>query len=471
MRPEQVTEGQGPTATVTLAGPAPAVGQDLTLTSWNALAHLPPRNPVWTETTPEGSFRSKQGRGWAVAWRVMTGVRAEGEAKDRAGLSRNVYVVSAVSFCQDTASEILYPVLPFFVTSVLGAPPAVLGLIEGLADGTASAMKAVSGRLADLRHRRPLVAAGYGISAFGKFLLVLANVWPVVMASRFTDRVGKGMRGPPRDAIIADDTTPANRGRAFGFHRAADTAGAVCGPLIGLGLYELVGHRFRPLFWVALIPAVASVSLVFLIRERPHPQRHSAQAWSLRGLPRRYWRLIGLVALFSVVNFPDSMLLLRAKDLGFGFSGVVLVYVLYNVSYAALSYPAGAASDRLNRRVVFGTGLLVFSVAYIGFGVTSTSAWVWVLFPVYGAFTALTDGVSRAWVADLVPEASRGTALGIHAAISGMGLLVAGVWAGLAWDDGGRLPFVVSGIVTAVLAVVLLSARSFFDGHAEHSAA
>ena len=378
-------------------------------------------------------------------------------------LSRNVYVVSAVSFFQDTASEILYPVLPFFVTSVLGAPPAVLGLIEGLADGTASAMKAVSGRLADLRHRRPLIAAGYSVSAFGKLLLAMAGAWPVVLASRFTDRDGKGLRGPPRDAIIADETTPANRGRAFGFHRAADTAGAVCGPLIGLGIYELVGHDFRPLFWIALAPAVVSVLLVFLIRERSHPQRRAESAWTVSGLPRRYWRFIGLVAVFALVNFPDSMLLLRAKDLGFDFTGVVLVYVLYNLSYAALSYPAGAISDRINRRVVFGVGLLVFSVAYLGFGLTSTSWWAWLLFPVYGGYTALTDGVSRAWVADLVPAEARGTALGIHAAVSGVGLLVAGVWAGLAWHGTGHVPFIASGVTAAVLAVMLLSARRFFD--------
>lgn len=190
----------------------------------------------------------------------------------REPLSRNVRVVSLVSFLQDTASELLYPVLPFFVTGVLGASPAVLGLIEGLADGTASVVKAASGRLADLRHRRPLVATGYGLSALGKVLLALATAWPAVLGSRFTDRVGKGMRGPPRDAIIADETTPQNRGRAFGFHRAADTAGAVVGPLIGLFLYDLVGQRFRPLFWIAVIPAVLSVALVFAVRERPHPR-------------------------------------------------------------------------------------------------------------------------------------------------------------------------------------------------------
>ncbi len=398
---------------------------------------------------------------------AMTGTQQdpEPEPEPAAGsrLSRNIYVVSLVSFFQDTASEILYPVLPFFVTGVLGAPPAVLGLIEGLADGTASIMKAGSGRLADLRHRRPLVAGGYGISALGKVLLALAGAWPMVLAARFTDRVGKGLRGPPRDAIIADDTTTENRGRAFGFHRAADTAGAVVGPLIGLGLYELVGQQFGPLLWIAVIPAVLSAGLVFLIRERPHPGLRVKKPWSLDGLPRRYWRVITIIGLFAVVNFPDTLLLLRAKDLGFDFAGVVALYVLYNLSYAGLSYPAGVASDRLNRRVVFAGGLAVFSVAYVGFGLAGTSAWLWILFPIYGAYTALTDGVSRAWVADLVSADSRGTALGIHAAVSGFGLLIAGVWAGLAWDGTGHVPFLISGALVAVLAIALLASRQLSE--------
>lgn len=375
----------------------------------------------------------------------------------REPLSRNVRVVSLVSFLQDTASELLYPVLPFFVTGVLGASPAVLGLIEGLADGTASVVKAASGRLADLRHRRPLVATGYGLSALGKVLLALATAWPAVLGSRFTDRVGKGMRGPPRDAIIADETTPQNRGRAFGFHRAADTAGAVVGPLIGLFLYDLVGQQFRPLFWIAVIPAVLSVALVFAVRERPHPHARQERAWSLHGLPNRFWRVLAIVGLFGLVNFPDTLLLLRAKDLGFDFAGVVALYVLYNLTYAAGSYPAGRLSDRWSRSVVVAAGLAAFAVAYLGFGLTSTSAWAWVLFPLYGCYTALTDGVIRAWIADLVPAHSRGTALGVQAAVSGFGLLVAGVWAGLAWGGTGRVPFLISGSLVAGLALLLFA--------------
>jgi len=202
---------------------------------------------------------------------------------------------------------------------------------------------------------------------------------------------------------------------------------------------------------------------VFLIHERTHPRPRAEQPWSARGLPRRYWRFIGVIGVFGLVNFPDTLLLLRAKDLGLDFAGVVFAYVLYNLTYAALSYPAGAISDFLNRRVVFAVGLVVFAVTYLGFGLTTTASWVWLLLPLYGAYTALTDGVSRAWVADLVPADERGTALGIHAAVSGVGLLIAGVWAGLAWHGTGHIPFIVAGIITAALAVGLLVSGQLFD--------
>jgi MFS family permease len=291
-----------------------------------------------------------------------------------------------------------------------------------------------------------------------------------VLVARATDRVGKGLRGPPRDAIIADETSLENRGRAFGFHRAADTAGAVVGPLLGLGLYELLGHRLRPLLWIAIVPATLSFAAVFLLREHAHPRVEHRRGWAVRGLPTHYWRVVALIGVFALVNFPDTLLLLRADELGLGFAGVALVYVVYNLSYAALSYPAGVVSDRRNRRTVFAAGLVVFAVAYLGFGFTESAGWVWLLMPVYGAYTALTDGVSRAWVADLAGPEARGTALGIHAAVSGVGLLVAGVWAGLAWHGTGHVPFVVSGLVVVVLAIVLFGAGRFFDGTAPDAA-
>jgi MFS family permease len=368
-------------------------------------------------------------------------------------------VLSWVSFFQDAASEMLYPVVPLFLTGVLGAPVAVVGLIEGIAEATASVLKVVSGRLADLRKRRPIIAAGYALSSIAKPVVGLAQVWPVVLLARFIDRAGKGIRTSPRDALIANETSPATRGRAFGLHRAADTAGAVCGPLIGLALYELNGHRIRPLFFVAFVPAVLSVTLIGLVRERPHPiPRTRAPRGRAGPLPRRYWRVVAFLTLFGVVNFSDALLILRAKALGLGFAAIVLAYVLYNATYAGLAYPAGRLSDRVPRRYVFATGLAVFAVAYIGLGVVTTSVWVWPLLAVYGGYTALTDGVGKAWVADLLPADREGSGLGLYQGIVGAGSLVAGIWAGLAWHGSGRLPLVISGTVTAVLAATLFVA-------------
>jgi MFS family permease len=390
---------------------------------------------------------------------------ADGSARlaGRARLPRNVVVLSWVSFFQDAASEMLYPVLPLFVTGVLGAPVAVVGLIEGVAEGTASLLKAVSGRLADARRRRPLVAWGYGISSAAKLLIGLAAGWPLVLLARFVDRFGKGLRTSPRDAIIAAETPISRRGQAFGFHRALDTAGAIVGPLTGLALYELLQHRLRPLFFAAFVPAVVSVALVGLVRERPRPPRPQHPVASDSQLPRTYWRVVGVLTLFGLVNFSDALLLLRAHELGLGFVGVVGAYALYNTSYAALSYPAGVVSDRLPRRLVFAVGLGVFAVAYLGLGLVTTAGWVWLLLPLYGGYTALTDGVGKAWVADLLPQARVGSGLGLYQGLAGGAVLAAGVWAGLAWGPAGRFPLVVSGVTVAVLALLLALAGSCLD--------
>jgi MFS family permease len=389
--------------------------------------------------------------------RVKPGIKA---------IPKNVRVLSAVSFFQDAASELLYPVLPLFITMTLGAPPSVLGLIEGVAEGTASVGKALSGRLADRYRRKPLIALGYGLSSLSKPLIGLATGWGLVLGARFTDRVGKGVRTSPRDALIAADTPPEMRGAAFGFHRAADTAGAVVGPLLGLGLYELFDHRLRPLFFVAFVPAAISVALIAFVREHPPAAEQVAKARTeplfprAGTLPRRYWRVVALVAIFGLVNFSDAFVILRASDLGLGFVAIVLAYVLYNVVYAGLSYPAGALSDRIPRRFVFAAGLAIFAVAYIGLGLADSSGWVWLLLPLYGAYTALTDGVAKAWISDMLPAPVMGTGLGLFQGITGGCALVAGIWAGLAWGHDGSTPFVIAGAVAAVAAAAVALART-----------
>ena len=381
----------------------------------------------------------------------------------RPWLTRNLKVVSAVSLMQDAASELLYPLMPILLTSVLGAPAAVVGVVEGIAEGVAAVTKVVAGRVSDRFRKKPLVGLGYGLAAVGKVLVASAGVWQVVLAGRAVDRLGKGIRGAPRDALLVQDIPVEARGRAFGFHRAADTAGAVIGPLIALAGYELLDHQLRPLLWVAVVPAVLSVVLVLWLREpparRPDPLAAAGRQQAASApLGAAYWRVVAVLGLFSLVNFPDALLLLRLHEIGFGVTGVILAYVGYNLVYTVLSFPAGVVADRLTPRTVVAIGLIVFAVAYFGLGVTEDHLAAWLLLGGYGAYTGLTDGVGKAWVSRLLPARSQGTGQGVFQGVLGGGVLVAGLWAGLAWNGDGHVPLMVSGAVAAVIGVALLLA-------------
>ncbi|MDQ2723000.1 MAG: MFS transporter [Actinomycetota bacterium] len=373
-------------------------------------------------------------------------------------LTPNVRVLCGVSFLQDAASELLYPILPIFLTVTLGAPVAVVGAVEGAAEGVAALTKLAAGRLADRTRKRPLIALGYGLAAVGKLILAVAATWPVVLTARCVDRLGKGVRGAPRDALLMVGADPAKRGRIFGLHRAADTAGAVVGPALGLGLYELFDHRIRPLLLIAVIPAVLSVLLVRAVREDHEPTtaptKHEGIA-PTTALPPRLRALIGALTLFSLVNFPDALLLLRAHDLGLSTAGVIAAYIVYNLAYAALAYPAGALSDRIPRHLVFAAGLVFFAIGYLGLGLISSPDLVFVLLPLYGGFAAATDGVGKAWVAGLAPPGRQGSAQGLYQGLTGAAILLAGLWAGLTWNTTGRLPLLISGATALALALVL----------------
>jgi MFS family permease len=379
-------------------------------------------------------------------------------------LSRNLLVLSGVSLLQDAASELLYPILPIFLTSVLGAPTAVVGAVEGVAEGAASVTKLAAGRLSDRFRRRPLIGVGYGLAAVGKVLIAVAFVWPVVLLGRVVDRLGKGIRGAPRDALLVIGVPPEARGRAFGLHRAADTTGAVIGPLIGLAGYELLHHHIRPLLVIAVIPAVASMLLVAAVHEptaAAPPRTTTGRVESAEPLPRRYWNVVAALTLFALVNFPDALILLKVHELGYSVVGVIGAYVLYNAVYAGLSYPFGAFSDRAPRPLVFAIGLACFATCYLGLGLADGTGVIVPLLVIYGGFTAATDGVGKAWISGLAPIGRQGSAQGIFQGLSGAGVLVAGLWAGFAWGGDGRVPLLVSGSVAAALAVgfALISVR------------
>ena len=379
-------------------------------------------------------------------------------------LTRNVFVLSAVSFLQDAASELLYPILPILLTSVLGAPAAVVGLTEGLAEGAAAVTKYASGRWSDRIGRRPLVSAGYGLAAVGKVVVAMAGVWPVVLVGRVTDRLGKGMRGAPRDALLADGVAPTDLARVFGFHRAMDTMGAVVGPLLGLAVLWLTHDNLQVALWIAVVPAVLSAALTLRVREAPRVARTARSSTvepepaATEALPTAYWRVVWVLGLVALVNFPDALVLLRVSQVGFSITGVLAVYVLYNLVYTALSYPAGVLTDHLPRARIYALGLACFAIGYVGLGLAHGTVAVVALMLTYGGFNAFTDGVGKAWISSLVPPRVRGHAQGVFQGLSGGAVLVAGLWAGLAWNLGpghGAVPLIVAGSLAGLAGLAL----------------
>ena len=387
------------------------------------------------------------------------------------GVSRNVFVLGLVSLATDVASEMLYPIIPIFLTVTLGAPVAFLGLIEGIAEGTASLMKVGSGWYSDrLSLRRPLVAAGYALSAVGKALLATAFHWPQVLIARTTDRFGKGVRTSPRDALIADSSLPEVYGRSFGFHRAADTMGAVLGPLIALAVLQVVGqNNLRPILLAATIPGLLSVGLLAFVRERRREPRAEKSAvpgpkLDLSGASPVFWMFLSISLLFALGNSSDAFLILRAKDLGLSLSIVILMYVVYNAAYSLLSLPAGIVADRIGKRQLITGGFFVYGLVYMGFALTGQGSALWPLFLVYGIYMALTDGQARAMVAELSPEERRGTFLGLYHTGIGLMAVAASVLAGVLWDVVGKpAPFWLgasTGFAAAALMLALPGKRA-----------
>lgn len=380
-------------------------------------------------------------------------------------LSGNVLWLSVVSLLNDAASEMIYPLLPIFLTGVLGAGPAFLGLIEGVAEASSSLLKLASGVIADrFGRRKRLVAWGYGIAAVGRPLIAVAGAAWQVLAIRFTDRVGKGLRTAPRDALLADSVPPGLRGTAFGIHRAADHAGAVVGPLIASALLLLWPGQLRRVFALALVPGLITLAVVlWKVAEPPRvpvaadvpPKRVLPRLWEMGPVLPRY---LGVVALFALGNSSDAFLLLRAGELGVGVALIPLLWSALHASKMAWSIVGGRLSDRVGPRAAIVAGWLVYAAVYAGFAFARAPWHAWALFLVYGLFFGLTEAPEKALVAQLAPAGLRGSAFGWYHAAVGVAALFASVLFGAVWNAWrGPAAFLMGAAIALASAVLFVA--------------
>jgi MFS family permease len=382
-------------------------------------------------------------------------------------LSSGVLALGWVSFLTDFASDMIYPLLPDFLTRTLGAGPATLGLIEGTAEATASVTKAASGWWADRTGRRkPLVVAGYTLAGLVRPLVGLASAWGHVFAIRFADRVGKGIRTAPRDALLADMVPAGSRGRAFGLQRAMDNAGAVVGPLVAALLLWTIVADERTVFLLAFVPGALGIALlVWKVREAPPrppapPVPVSGQGAGAR-LPRGFWVATGIFVLFAFANSTDAFLLLRARDSGVPLWQIPLLWAFFHAVKAAAGVPGGSLADRIGRVPCVAIGWVVYALAYAGFAWVASPGALWALFAGYGLFFALTEGAERALIADLVHEKLRGRAYGIFHGSVGAAALPSSLLFGLWWKlFGPRTAFLIGAGLAAAALCALLAARS-----------
>ncbi len=371
----------------------------------------------------------------------------------------NIIIVGITSLLTDISTEMVYPLLGIFLSTTLGAAPWIIGLIEGIAESIASLLKVFSGYLSDkFQKRKPLAIMGYGSSSFGKIFLFLATSWWWVLLARVIDRFGKGIRNAPRDALIADSSAKERRGRAFGLHRTMDTLGAAAGVLIAY--YFLTAHAgpidYRKLFLLSLIPAFLGLMALFFVKEKkvsinPAEKKLSFK-WSALPLKLKLFLIVTL--LFTLGNSSNQFLLLRAKNIGFTTTSVLLLYLVYNIVYALVSYPAGRLSDIIGRKKLLVWGYVFYGVVYLGFALTDNPIFMWGLFSLYGVYIGVTEGVEKALVTDIAPEHLRATMIGLHATLVGIGLFPASFLAGILWNQFGPAATFYFGGITGLLAAV-----------------
>lgn len=375
----------------------------------------------------------------------------------KSSIRPQVVLLGFVSLLNDTSSEMIFPLLPVFLTATLGASPVVLGVIEGFADAVSSVLKLVSGFISDrLRHRKPLILSGYGLAAAARVLLATAASWEVVFVARLVDRTGKGLRTAPRDAMIAQVTPPEHRGRAFGFHRALDHTGAVIGPLLATGLLVGLSMHIRTVFYVALIPAAVSVTVLAFLREEPRQEQAHTKATTQK-LPRAFFLSMIPIALFHASNASDAFLILQASRAGVATAMIPLLWGAHHVLRASLTTHAGARSDRTSRRRWLAAGWILYAAIYMVFPAARSTGAFFALFIVYALPFALTEGAERAWVSSYARVELGGRSFGVYHLTSGMATLVGTMLFGVLYEEiSPRAAFLTSACLALAAAVAIV---------------
>jgi len=381
------------------------------------------------------------------------------QSKDRhkgwfRGLNKDVLFLACASLFSDISTEMLYPILPVYLTEYLKASGSTLGIIEGSAEAIQNAIQGISGYWSDtLRRRKPLAVIGYLLSAISKPFIGVATTWPAAWSARFSDRLGAGIRSAPRDALIAGSVEEKDRGKAFGAEGFGDNLGAFIGPLITVALFFTLEVAIRSIFYLALIPGLLALLMILLVKERRSAGIRSKVSLRLRAFPKAYWRYLLLAALFGLGNSSNSFLILQLKSTGLSLTATIIIYAFYNLVAAAISYPAGSLSDRFGRKPLLIGALIIFAITYAGFAFSQRVILIASLLILYGLFQGIFRAVGKAYAVDFVQPEMRASAVGWYGTAIGLSGLIASIVAGVLWDKVGHTAVFIYGAVFAIIGI------------------